>query len=131
MPKDIPACPKKPEPAREAVQEFEVELITPLFGRGVEPRVNDVACPVRATASRGQLQFWWRATRRTRSQTVPELRAVQTDVWGSTERASRVQVSVDRVKADAPAPCARFRWDPNASRGRGRWQTDWQPPFGG
>lgn len=132
MPKDVPDCPKRPNlsPAVES-RSYHVELITPMFGGGVEPRVNDSAFPIRTTAIRGQLQFWWRATAGARCPTVEELRAAQTQVWGSTERASRVQVSVESVRAEAPEPCARFRWDPNASRGRGRWHTDWQPPFNG
>lgn len=133
MPKaeDIPDCPKRPELKPEAVREFDCELITPMFGGGVESRVNDVNCPIRATAIRGQLQFWWRATHGCRFRSAQELRAAQTAVWGSTEQASLVAMVVDHVVADTPSPCARFRWDPNASRGRGRWQTDWQPPFNG
>lgn len=130
MPKDIPVCPPKPQPQGDSACEYDFELVTPMFGGGVEPRANDANCPVRATAVRGQLAFWWRATCGSRYRSVPELRAAQSLVWGSTERASQVQVLVDRVVADAPAPCARFRWDPRASGGRGRWQTDWQPPFG-
>jgi CRISPR-associated protein Cmr1 len=129
MPKEIPACPTKPEAARDAEHSFDVALITPMFGGGVKPRENDTACPIRATSIRGQLQFWWRATRGAGCQTVDALRAAQTEIWGSTERASRVQVLVDQVKADAPLPCARFQWNPKAGHGRGRWQTNWQAPF--
>ncbi|MGH8581433.1 MAG: type III-B CRISPR module RAMP protein Cmr1, partial [Gammaproteobacteria bacterium] len=39
---------------------YKVELITPLFGGGVEPGVNDPQLPVRMKALRGQLRFWWR-----------------------------------------------------------------------
>ena len=131
MPKEIPKCPKKPETQPRAAHEFDFELLTPMFGGGVEPRVNDPSCPVRNTAVRGQLEFWWRATRGSRFHTIAELRAGQSELWGSTEQASRVQISIDRVTADTPAPCAKFRWDPRASGGRGRWQTDWEPPFGG
>ena len=63
MPKEIPdCCSKKPNPAPEAGRSYEIELITPIFGGGVEPRVNDPSFPIRTTAIRGQLQFWWRAT---------------------------------------------------------------------
>lgn len=39
------------------------ELITPLFGGGSEANVVDVDNPIKGTAVRGQLRFWWRATR--------------------------------------------------------------------
>jgi len=130
MPKVIPECPKTPNRARATDRTFEIELITPMFGGGVEPRVPDDSYPIRATAIRGQLQFWWRATRGTQYQSVADLRSAQSELWGSTERASRVQVLIDKIEADPPAPCAQFRWDPNASRGRGRWQTNWHSPFG-
>src|SRR5690348_3068260 len=44
-------------------QERKYELITPLFGGGVEPGVNDEVTPISGKAIRGQLRFWWRATR--------------------------------------------------------------------
>jgi CRISPR-associated protein Cmr1 len=39
------------------------ELITPLFGGGVEPGINDEITPITGKTIRGQLRFWWRATR--------------------------------------------------------------------
>jgi len=44
-------------------QEREYELITPLFGGGVEPGEADPVTTIRATEIRGHLRFWWRATR--------------------------------------------------------------------
>jgi CRISPR-associated protein Cmr1 len=41
----------------------EYELITPLFGGGVEPGVADPVTTIRATEVRGHLRFWWRVTR--------------------------------------------------------------------
>ena len=45
------------------VQTREYELITPLFGGGVEPGECDDLTPIRGTEIRGHLRFWWRATR--------------------------------------------------------------------
>jgi len=59
MPTEIPDCPKKPNPAPEAVRRYEIELITPMFGGGVEPRANDPSFPIRPTAIRGLLQDAW------------------------------------------------------------------------
>ena len=39
------------------------KLITPLFGGGVEAGKNDENIPVNGKCIRGQLRFWWRATR--------------------------------------------------------------------
>lgn len=52
-------------PARSGyiTQVREYELITPLFGGGVEPGLADPVTVIRATEIRGHLRFWWRATR--------------------------------------------------------------------
>ena len=131
MPREIPDCPKKPNPTAEPGHGYEIKLITPMFGGGVEPRVNDPSFPIRPTAIRGQLQFWWRATVGAQYQTKAELRAAQSEVWGSTDRASRVQVLVEDVQASEPVPCASIKWDPGARRGQGGWRTIWQAPFDG
>lgn len=47
----------------EVRQERHYRLITPLFGGGVEPGAADPVTIIRGTAIRGQLRFWWRATR--------------------------------------------------------------------
>ncbi len=130
MPREIPDVPidwKKP--TVDGGRSFKIELITPMFGGGVETRVNDQSAPIRPTAIRGQLQFWWRATVGARYATMQELRAAQSEIWGSTERASRVRVLVENVRADASRPCALFAWDQNARRGQGGWRTNWQAPF--
>lgn len=36
------------------------ELVTPLYGGGVEAATVDKDMPIRASAIRGQLRFWWR-----------------------------------------------------------------------
>jgi len=129
MPKDIPDCPTKPIPAVDAGRRYEIELITPMFGGGVEPRVNDASFPIRPTAIRGQLQFWWRATVGAQYQTPAELRTAQAEIWGSSQRASRVHVLVEDVQVSPPAPCARIEWDPRAEHGKGGWRTNWQAPL--
>lgn len=40
--------------------QYTCELITPMYGGGVEPGQVDPQMPIRATAIRGQLRFWWR-----------------------------------------------------------------------
>jgi CRISPR-associated protein Cmr1 len=135
MPKsdDVAACPRIPVARSTGLEarDYSVELITPLFGGGVEPRRNDTSFPIRPTSIRGQLEFWWRATVGAQYPILAELRAAQSDIWGSTERASRVDVLVDDVRASETTPCARIEWNPNARQGRGAWRINWQAPFNG
>src|SRR5947209_16197898 len=46
-------------------QERKYELITPLFGGGVEPKKNNLEQLINGKSIRGQLRFWWRACRGT------------------------------------------------------------------
>jgi len=129
MPRPIPDLPKEDwqKPTVKDRDPCHIELITPMFGGGVATRVNDTTFPIRPTAIRGQLQFWWRATVGARYETLKELRAAQSDIWGSTERASRVQVRLTFNQADIakPTPCARFDMQGNTYR------SIWNSPFSG
>ncbi len=136
MPKDIPDCPKKSEPTPQAMRgheerSYRIELITPLFGGGVEAGENDPTMPIRGTAIRGQLQFWWRATRGAACGTLAELRERHRVVWGATESASPIVVKVADAEASEPTPCAQYRWDSQARRGQGGWRLRWREPFDG
>ncbi len=136
MPKPdaIPDCPPTSATkltADRTTQEYRIELITPLFGGGVEAGVNDPQMPIRGTAIRGQLQFWWRATRGSVCATLQNLRERHRAVWGATDSASPVTVEVADLQASAPVPCAQHRWDPQARRGQGGWRLNWAQPFAG
>lgn len=72
----------------------EYELITPLFGGGVETQKADPITIVRATEVRGQLRFWWRATRGGQFKTVEELKHAEDALWGSTTQPSMVNVEI-------------------------------------
>ena len=41
-------------------QTYTIHVVTPMFGGGVEPGVNDPITPIRPTSIRGHLRFWWR-----------------------------------------------------------------------
>jgi CRISPR-associated protein Cmr1 len=59
-------------------------LITPLFGGGVEPNRADPITVVRGTEVRGQLRFWWRATRGGQfNSDLGEMRGAEEAIWGS------------------------------------------------
>lgn len=129
MPKQIPDFPtdwKKPSFA--ATRSYEIELVTPMFGGGVSTRVNDRSLPIRPTAIRGQLQFWWRATVGAQYGTRQQLRAAQSAVWGDTTRASHVKVRVDDVQTTDPEPCARYETD-HIRPGTFRSMPIWNAPF--
>lgn len=65
-------------------QTREYQLITPLFGGGVEPARADPITVVRAAEIRGQLRFWWRATRGGRCNGNLKLLKQEEDaIWGS------------------------------------------------
>lgn len=112
----------------QGTRRYQISLITPMFGGGVWPRVNDVSFPIRPTAIRGQLQFWWRATFGARYATPKELRAAQSAVWGDTTQASRVRVRVANVQAEKPQPCAEFERNRNRP-GEFRPSPTWNAPF--
>ncbi|MDI6631873.1 MAG: type III-B CRISPR module RAMP protein Cmr1 [Thermoanaerobacteraceae bacterium] len=65
------------------------ELITPLFGGGVEPGVADPVTVIRGSEIRGQLRFWWRACRGGRfNGDLAAMKEAEDKLWGaaSTER---------------------------------------------
>lgn len=126
-PEQIPHCPGIPEirSSRHETQEYLIRLLTPMFGGGVKAGEPDQSLPIRGTSIRGQLQHWWRATQGVMFKTGPELHNAQTEVWGSTDRASPVEVEVRNVRADQPLACAAY-----SPRNDGRLQMNWREPFG-
>ncbi len=125
-PTDIPACPDVPavRSSGRQTREYPIRLITPLFGGGVVAGEPDPTLPIRGTSIRGQLQFWWRATRGASCSTRNELFSRHAEVWGTTERASPVEVEVRDVQADTPKPCLRY-----SPRDDGKLQPNWEKPF--
>jgi len=64
--------------------EREYELITPLFGGGPTPGEVDPVTPIRGTEIRGQLRFWWRATRGGQfNGSLKEMKKAEDEIWGS------------------------------------------------
>lgn len=74
---------------------FTIRVVTPMVGGGVKPQWIDKLRPVRSSAIRGQLRFWWRATRGATYQNVAELRSREVEIFGSTERPSAVKIWVE------------------------------------
>jgi CRISPR-associated protein Cmr1 len=125
-PQDIPACPPVPDDrsSGRVTRKYQIHLITPLFGGGVEAGKPDPTLPIRGTSIRGQLQFWWRATRGATCSTRQDLFTRHATVWGTTERASPVEVEIPDFRADKPAPCLEYQ-----PRRDGTLQPRWKQPF--
>ncbi len=77
-------------------------LITPLFGGGVTPNVVDEITPVRGTAVRGHLRFWWRAVRGGHfAGDLQKMKAKEDEIWGSSSTESKVSLSIDYPDEDS------------------------------
>ncbi|NTW00341.1 MAG: type III-B CRISPR module RAMP protein Cmr1 [Oscillochloris sp.] len=105
-------------------QQRSYKLITPLFGGGVEPQQPDPITVVRATSIRGQLRFWWRATRGGAYATLKELKDAEDNLWGAASSdggggPSKVEVVVkDGAKgaSDIPFVVEGTRYKPKLKR---------------
>jgi CRISPR-associated protein Cmr1 len=74
------------------------ELITPLFGGGVEPGVNDEVTPISGKAIRGHLRFWWRATRGGQfggdEEGLRKMKECEDVIWGAASTPDKPMASV-------------------------------------
>ncbi|MGL4422769.1 MAG: type III-B CRISPR module RAMP protein Cmr1, partial [Gemmataceae bacterium] len=136
MPRNVPSVPsgwQSPRPHETNRRVFEIELITPLFGGGVQTRENDSSFPIRPTSIRGQLQFWWRATVGAQYEKLTDLRREQTRIWGGVSgevaQASSVQIHVEVVHADKPVQCAHYEYKPPQGERKARHDLVWNEPF--
>src|SRR5258708_6652659 len=101
--------------------ELDVSIMTVVYGGGAEAGRNDPFDPYRIPSIRGQLRFWWRATRGARVATADELREAEGAIWGDTEAASPVKLRMLASKAGVERAASRREPD-------GRW-TDEQPKY--
>lgn len=113
---------------------YTIQVITPLFGGGVEPGVTDKVTLIRPSTIRGHLRFWWRATRGARCANVQELRQREGEIWGSTDNPSLITIAVENVVEDSkpvPTPCACYRWNSEKRHGQGGYDMKWLSPLNG
>jgi CRISPR-associated protein Cmr1 len=73
-------------PPTTITEERTYKIITPLFGGGVEPGTADPISLVRGSEVRGQLRFWWRATRGGQCSDLTALRNAEEAIWGGPAR---------------------------------------------
>lgn len=64
--------------------EIECELVTPMYGGGVESTVIDEKMPIRVSSIRGQLRFWWRllAEHKWKLGNAAAIREAEFNLWG-------------------------------------------------
>jgi CRISPR-associated protein Cmr1 len=97
----------KPKAYQERITQVRrYRLITPLFGGGVKPKEADPIKTIRETGIRGQLRFWWRATRG--KGTLAEMKRREDALWGSAGAsgsvASLVSIAVKDVNRGSSIP---------------------------
>ena len=115
MQKHIPPCPETiPKGTHPDLEErnYKIQIVTSLFGGGVEGGEPDPITPIRGTAIRGQIQFWWRATRGASFITPQELFLRHAAIWGTTEKGSPVKIEVQDVIKGQELSCSRYDWNP-------------------
>lgn len=122
-------------------QERKYELITPLFGGGVEPNKNDDLTPISGKSIRGHLRFWWRATRGGRfNGDLQKMKEAEAAIWGAAStvnksNVSQVQISVTLLSTDAehedqtPFTVEDVRKDGQLRRNQTIQHTDVAPPY--
>lgn len=105
-------------------------LVTPMYGGGVKAGVVDEAMPIRASAIRGQLRFWWRLLAIHRDGMSPQAaREREFAVWGglgTPPTASRVWVQVV-IPTDAKKNFRVEEWAEFVSNDRGGFKSVPEP----
>ena len=114
-----PILPAGGKPLGYWEKSLDMSLITPIYGGGVKAGQPDKAMPIRASAIRGQLRFWWRLLNRHRFHDNRVLYQAETAIWGGLGSgelgaASRVVVRVVCSEKPVIKNCAKY--EPN-SRG--------------
>ena len=101
---DTARFPAGSEP-RERVVTARCTLVTPMFGGGVTAGEVDRDMPIRASALRGQLRFWWRLLHGAGGKAADPFDA-ESLLWGGFSgngpRASRVTLQVGQATTRAP-----------------------------
>lgn len=93
---------------------LQYELVTPMYGGGVEAHTVDQGMPVRASAIRGQLRFWWRllAQHQWKLGDTDAIRKAEFALWGGMNekdpKASKVLIKVVTPAKPSVQPWATY-----------------------
>lgn len=122
---DVSQVRTKRERRGRVARTVEIRMITPLFGGGVEVRQVDSPRLVSEKGIRGQLRFWWRATRGARCSSVEQLAEREARVFGSQDIASPLEVKAQVTKNGEAIPVEQWVWKPKRDiPGGGQWGTE-------
>lgn len=107
MPRQIPDCPTDiPIPKRRESRSYEIELITPMVGGGAVAGEVDFDFPIRPTAIRGHLRYWWRLIR---GHSLGEGRwRREEEIFGSTEFPSPIEIRISNWSKPELFPASHF-----------------------
>ncbi len=91
MRKDPTLSPPEVKPKAGVITQLRhYKIITPLYGGGVEPAQADPVTIVRGAEIRGQLRFWWRATRGGQfGGDLVAMKQAEEAIWGSPAAAGK------------------------------------------
>jgi CRISPR-associated protein Cmr1 len=115
MARKIPPCPAQAASVASGVAQpvcktYDIYVVTPLVGGGAEAKKND-PLTIRVPGIRGQLRFWWRATRGAAFATAAELYRREVEIWGSDQQPSAVSVTVRNIRKGQQKPWAKYMPD--------------------
>lgn len=97
---------EKVQAAAPKWESLQCRLVTPMYGGGVKSAEPDIQQPIRVTAIRGQLRFWWRLLASQKVFELPEnvsIRQAEFALWGGMNdgdesgKASAVLLRVNKV----------------------------------
>lgn len=123
-----------------SVKQYQVKVVTPMYGGGVSAGEVDRAMPVRATAIRGQLRFFWRLAHRSNFKDANSKKIdsrkmfkAEREIFGGLGEvddlaASRLKVRVRDVVQLTTDAAATYERQPD---GRYRTTPKWQAWAGG
>ena len=97
---------------------IQCQLVTPLYGGGVESATVDERMPIRVSAIRGQLRIWWRllAKHKWKLGSDVEIRRAEFALWGGMGKeahASEVFLKVENVGEATVVPYKDYATKPN------------------
>lgn len=117
-------------PATAEVVTCQCTLVTPMFGGGVKAGEVDRSMPIRATAVRGQLRFWWRLLNRNgpdgRTRDRKALFAEERAIWGGLGDGRDGGLTKSQVVVQVRA-ATELRYAPAAEYPSGRPFPIWSP----
>ncbi len=114
-----------PRPDVRVTEIRRYKLITPLFGGGVEAQKADPITTIRGPSIRGQLRFWWRATRGGQfGGDLKKMRQAEYAIWGSAAKKdeknsgpSEVSLAIKILNEGKPFPAVDSKGKPVANIG--------------